>query len=287
MNFSIIIPTYNNLGYLKVCLESLKKNSEFNHDIIVHINEGSDGTKTYIEQNKINYTFSEINIGLCSAVNIAAKKSKSDFILYSHDDMYFLPGWDAALIQEIKKIPDKKFLLSSMQISHNGPGPKGIEHIEYNVGESLDNFDEQKLLDNYQKFEFPDLQGSHWAPHVIPKTLWNKVGGFSEEFNPGFASDPDLNMKLWNEGVRYFKLLNSSRVYHFGSITTRRKENITRNKGRKTFIKKWKMSPEFFTKHYLKGGKKFDGPLKDQPNKSITYFVELMIEKIKYIFLQI
>ena len=59
MTFSIIIPTYNNLGYLKVCLESLKKNSEFNHDIIVHINEGSDGTKTYIEQNKVNYIFYE------------------------------------------------------------------------------------------------------------------------------------------------------------------------------------------------------------------------------------
>ena len=39
--------------------------------------------------------------------------------------------------------------------------------------------------------------------------------------------------------------------------------------------------------HILKGGKRFDGPLKDEPNKSIIYFVELMIEKIKYIFLQI
>ena len=50
-----------------------------------------------------------------------------------------------------------------------------------------------------------DLQGSHWAPHLIHKSIWNKVGGFSEEFNPGFASDPDLNMKLWKENVRIFK----------------------------------------------------------------------------------
>ena len=69
----------------------------------------------------------------------------------------------------------------------------------------MNNFDEEKLLDNYSKFEFRDLQGSHWAPHIIHKEIWDKVSGFSEEFNPGFASDPDLNMKLWNIGVRIFK----------------------------------------------------------------------------------
>ena len=34
--------------------------------------------------------------------------------------------------------------------------------------------------------------------HLIHRDLWNKVGGFSEEFYPGTGSDPDLNMKLWN-----------------------------------------------------------------------------------------
>ena len=32
--FSIIIPTFNNIRYLKICIESIKKNSEFNHEII-------------------------------------------------------------------------------------------------------------------------------------------------------------------------------------------------------------------------------------------------------------
>ena len=31
------------------------------------------------------------------------------------------------------------------------------------------------------------------------------MGGFSEEFFPGTGSDPDLNIKLWNAGVRIFK----------------------------------------------------------------------------------
>ena len=41
--FSIIIPTFNNIEYLKLCLESIK-NSRYNHEIIIHVNEGNDGT---------------------------------------------------------------------------------------------------------------------------------------------------------------------------------------------------------------------------------------------------
>ena len=47
--FSIIIPTFNNLKYLKLCIKSIKKNSKFNHEIIIHINEGIDGTLEYLK----------------------------------------------------------------------------------------------------------------------------------------------------------------------------------------------------------------------------------------------
>ena len=45
--FSIIIPTLNNLEYLKFCIYSIKKNSKFNHEIIPHVNIGNDGTIDY------------------------------------------------------------------------------------------------------------------------------------------------------------------------------------------------------------------------------------------------
>ena len=95
--FSIIIPSYNNLNYLKLCIKSIINNSKFNHQIIVHVNEGTDGTLEFVKKNNINYTHSQKNIGLCSAVNLASKKSNTNFILYSHDDMYFCPGWDVIL----------------------------------------------------------------------------------------------------------------------------------------------------------------------------------------------
>ena len=271
------MPTFNNLEYLKLCIESLKKNSSFNNELIIHVNEGTDGSFDYVKQNKINYTYSKDNIGLCSAVNTAAKKATTKYILYTHDDMYFCPGWDVILKNELDKLDDNLFYLSASMIEKNSG------HIKFDCGSDFNDFDEKKLLENYKELKSVDFQGSHWAPHLIHKEIWDKIGGFSEEFNPGIGSDPDLNMKLWKEGVRIFKGIAQFKVYHFGSISLRKKTTLTQNRGAKTFLKKWGITTSFFKKYYLRSDTAYLGPL-SEPDKNISYFISLFYCKIRYIF---
>ena len=285
---SIIIPTYNNLSYLKKCIESIHKNSFYKNEILIHINEGKDGTKQYLEDINIKYTHSNQNIGLCSACNRISKLSRFDLILYSHDDMYFLPNWDQILIEKVKELKTKKFYLSSIMI--NGD-PKLKGHLNLNAGDTIDNFDEKFLLDNYKKLKHIDFEGSTWAPHLIHKDLWVKVGGFSEEFSPGAGSDPDLNLKLWNEGVRIFKCLNQSRVYHFGSVTIRKKSNkeFKKNQGsraNKIFLLKWGFSVKFFKKYYLKSHYIHNENL-TEPEKGITFYLDLFKDKVALFYYKI
>ena len=272
--FSIIIPTFNNLNYLSLCLDSIRKNSKYTHEIILHVNEGKDGTIDFARSNKIIHTYSANNIGLCSGVNLAAEKATKDYILYSHDDMYFCPDWDHVLNDEIKNINTTAFYLSGTMIEKNSG------HIQLDCGDDYFNFDEKKLLENYNKTTFFDHQGSHWAPHLIHRYYWNKIGGLSEEFNPGIGSDPDLNFKLWKNNVRIFKGLEKFRVYHFGSISLRKKNNLIRNKGAKSFLRKWGITVDFFKKYYLRTGTKYTGPL-NEPAKNFSYFVDFVISKIK------
>ena len=271
---SIVIPTYNNLEYLKLCLKSLKKNSSFNHEIIIHINDGSDGTSDFIKANNYKHTRSDDNIGLCTSINKATKLVSNRYILYSHDDMYFCPNWDKVLLDEVNSLSHDNFYLSGTMIEPNSG------HIVSNFGVDLNTFNEDELLSKYKDINLYDHQGTHFAPHLVSKKLWDKVGGFSEEFNPGIGSDPDFNMKLWKEGVRIFKGLNNFKVYHFGSLTTRKKKNFTQNRGDKTFLKKWGLSIKFFKKYYLKSNTKYKGPL-DEPKKTFNYFLDLLICKIK------
>ena len=279
--FSIIIPTFNNLDYLKLCLKSIEKNSKYDHQIIPHVNIGNDGTKDYLDELNHEYTYTNYNAGICEGMNLAAKKAKFDYILYAHDDFYFCPEWDEVLKREKDTIGHNKFYLSGIMLN-NGP-------IKFNCGNDLDDFNEEKLLHEYKNHNLYDFQGSTWAPHLIHKKLWEKVGGFSEEFFPGTGSDPDLNMKLWKEGVRIFKGLNKCKVYHFGSIVTRKYKNHptikteSGNKGSKIFLLKWKISIRFFKKYYLRSDIKYISPL-SEPNKNFFFYLNLLKCKLNYFY---
>ena len=281
--FSIIIPTFNNLKYLKLCIKSIRQNSKFNHQIVPHVNIGSDKTSEFLINENIDFTFTDYNSGICEGMNTASKKSKFEYILYSHDDFYFCPGWDIALKDEIEKIGHNKFYLSGIMMN-NGP-------IKCDFGNDLDSFDEKKFLNEYEKYNHYDFQGSTWAPHLIHKEIWDRVGGFSEEFYPGTGSDPDLNMKLWNSGVRIFKGINNCKVYHFGSIVTRKyKDNPnikteSGSKGGKIFLLKWGISINFFKKFYLRSDTKYSGEL-TEPQKDFKFYYKLFLCKLFYLYLK-
>ena len=63
-------------------------------------------------------------------------------------------------------------------------------------------------------------------------------------------------MKLFEAGVRYFKGVDKSRAYHFGSKSTRR---VKMNKGSKQFLNKWGITSASFSKFYLKRGQSYQG----------------------------
>jgi len=281
--FSIIIPTFNNLDYLKNCIESIKKNSTYHHEIIPHVNEGKDGTIEYLKKVNIEYTYTNYNSGICTGMNMAAKKAKTNYILYAHDDFYFCPKWDSVLKNEVDKIGHNRFYLSGTMVN-NG-------QIELNCGNDLDTFDEKKLLKKIDESNYHDFQGSTWAPHLIHKDIWNKVGGFSEEFFPGTGSDPDLNMKLWMENVRIFKGINDFKVYHFGSIVTRKYKNHptimteSGSRGAKIFLLKWGITINFFKKYIINSDEEYHGELKS-PKKNVDFFIKLMLCKMNYLYIK-
>ncbi len=297
--FSILIPSYNNIEYLKICIDSIKKNSKFNHQIIIHINEGNDGTLEYIKKIKFDFTYSKYNVGMPSALNKASNLAKFEHLIISHDDFYYCPGWDTEFMEELKKIKHKKYYLSGTMIGpSNNPNELYRDFSrEIDAGETDKNFNESKLLNNLEKIKTYDFQGTTKHPALIHIDMWRQVGGWSEEFFPTGGDDSDFNMKLWRENVRIFKGLGKCLVYHFGSITTRKKDKklftYLGSKGNKIFLKKWGISINFFENFYLKSGidknkkpifLKYDGPL-IEPQKNFRYFFGWLKCKIQLFYL--
>mgnify|MGYP003352226024 FL=1 len=88
--FSIIIPTLNNQNYLELCINSIIKSSKLENEILVHVSEDKlKKTRDFLKSQKIKYTYTDKNVGLCTAINIIAKKATKNYLIYAHDDMYF------------------------------------------------------------------------------------------------------------------------------------------------------------------------------------------------------
>jgi hypothetical protein len=194
-----------------------------------------------------------------------------------NDDMYVCPDWDLHFDEEIETLPDNYFFLSGTLIEANSSNSSSIVH---DYGGELSTFNEKKLLKEYDSLPFDDWHGASWPISIVHKDIWDLVGGYSVEFSPGFYSDPDFSKKLWDLGVRYFKGISKSRVYHFPSQSTKRLKKP--NKGRVIFLLKWGMTAKFFYKRYLKMGTLFQGILPEYEARNVgLHKLKSIIEIIK------
>lgn len=262
--FSIIIPTWNNLSFAKLCVESIRKNSAYQHQVILHVNDGSDGTLEWAKAEGIDHTYSNDNVGICIAVNEAGGLARHDYIVYMNDDMYVCPGWDNAIAEEISKAGTDCFMFSSTMIepvNHNNPCV-----ITRDYGHTIETFKEAELLKECNTLEKADWTGSTWPPTIVHRKYWLITGGYSIELSPGVSSDDDFSMKMWYAGCRIFKGIGKSRVYHFQSKSTLR---IKKNNGRKQFLMKWGINQSTFNKYYIRRGTPYTGPLTEPTGSKI------------------
>lgn len=275
--FSILIPTWNNLPYLKLCVESILKNSTYTHQIIIHVNEGSDGTLEWVKQQGYDYTHSADNAGVCYAVNASATLAKTNYIAYFNDDMYACPNWDGVLFDAIKANGTELFYYSGTMIEFES-GTNKANLSPYNFGTDIATFDEAALLAFCKNdANKADWFGACWPPSIVHINLWNKVGGYSEIYSPGFYSDPDFAMKLWQAGVRDFKGLGKSLVYHFKCKSTGR---VIKNDGRKTFMQTWGFTSSYLYKNVLRVGVPFQQNTPLTFKKDISYLISVIKSKL-------
>lgn len=276
--FSILIPTWNNLEFLKKCVESIRKNSRYQHQIILHLNEGIDGSKEWAEQQNIDFTLSDTNIGICYAMNFARTLATCDLLVYFNDDMYACPDWDYWLHKETLQANSPYFFISSTIIEPKFTSNKCVI-APMDFGRHPSSFNEKELLKKYNIPVKNDWNGATWPPSVLPTKLWDLVGGYSTEFSPGMYSDPDFSMKLWHFGVRYFKGVGASRVYHFMSQSTKKLSKPKLN-GSKIFLRKWGVSSKLFTTFYLRRGDDWNGPL-PEPHENLRFKLKKLFGNIK------
>ena len=257
--FSIFIPSWNNLPFLRKCVESIEKNSTYPHEILIHVNDGSDGTLQWVKEHGYKHTHSSRNIGVCRAMNGLRPLMTTDYVAYVNDDMYLLPGWDEELWKAISgQGDDIGWFMASTVIQ---PEPLRNSPVSVRVGDygrSIDTFDEQSLLHDFRSYAPADWRGAMMPPNVVHRDMWDRVGGYSIEFSPGMGSDPDFCAKLVLEGVTVFRGIGSSLCYHFMSKSVSR---VVRNDGSLQFLRKYNLTIRAFKEQILHKEQPWDTPV--------------------------
>lgn len=262
--FSIVIPTWNNLEYLKLCVASIRTHSAYEHEIVVHVSDGSDGTLDWVRAQGLKYTYSRANVGVCIATNYLAARATRDWLLYMNDDMVCCPGWDTALVDAIRAAPSPLAMYFSTLIEPKEAGNPLV--VVKDFGTTPESFDEAALLANYAAEPRPDITGQGAQPTLVHRMYWHMVGGYSLEFSPGMSSDDDLLMKFWVLGCRHFRIVGASRIYHFSTRSTKR---VRRNRGGRAFVMKWGITQKEFKERLLLSSA--DGAARSEPEAQIAH----------------
>ena len=253
--FSILIPTWNNLPYLQLAVDSIRRHSAHAHQILVHVNDGSDGTLDWVRSQGLTHTHSPGNVGICLAVNESAMHATQRWIVYLNDDMFVCPGWDTALLERAARMPGDLFMLSGTMVEPRDSGNPCV--VVKDVGDTTQSFREAELLAALPQLRRADWFGATWPPTLVHRDWWFRLGGYSTELTPGMSSDNDFSMKLWHAGCRHFIGVGASLVYHFQCKSTGK---VVKNDGRTQFLRKWGLTQSTFDRHYLRRGTPMPAP---------------------------
>jgi GT2 family glycosyltransferase len=262
------ISTYNNLNYLKIAIDSVRKNSYFKDaPFIIHAENCTDGTDEWLKTNMQLYNldvYIEHNkqpIGIGGGMNFCADKVRTEYIMFLHSDFYVTKNWDLACLEEIKKHKDKTMVFSHrvepkmFNSQEQRPGTVivskemfGAYYYDFNSND-FDDYAEEFIKLN--DFSIPKAEG---VSGLISKKDWDFIGGNDPIFAPSSWEDMDLFLRMLNKEYKFI-LTTKSLVWHFGARGSHRlEENDGKSSQRqqeaeynnaKKWLAKWKRMPIF------------------------------------------
>ncbi|MCG7213044.1 glycosyltransferase family 2 protein [Paenibacillus mucilaginosus] len=213
---SIIIPTYNQAGLLKACIESIRQYTPEPHEIIVIDNASTDGTAEYLQsmRGQLRFRINAENIGFAGGVNQGMRMARGSTLLLLNNDTVVTQGWLGNLL---------RCLHSDERIGLVGP------MTNYISGEQLQpvSYASMKEMHRFaREFNVPDA--SRWRPTtritgfclLLRRELFDRLGYFDEGFEKGNCEDDDFCLRVRLLGHELV-IAGDTFIHHVGSVSVK------------------------------------------------------------------
>ena len=240
---SFILPSRNNLKYLKQAYRSIRKNSEHPHEICIASDASTDGTVEWVQEimKKDENVKLHINEGperLGHTIlydTLVYEYATHDRVMIFHADMYLCPDAD----EEIDKLLKPGIVVSLTRIEPplHPPGP---EKILCDYGIEPEEFQEEELL-NWIKVSGSEVAEDKYtngifAPWCIMKDDFLRIHGHDPLFAPQSKEDSDIFNRFMLAGYEFVQTWQGY-VYHMTCRGSRFKDGAKRNPDGQVFMK--------------------------------------------------
>jgi GT2 family glycosyltransferase len=238
---SVIIPTYGKLEFTLRCLASIAAHPpSATIEVIVVDDATQDGSTSQLAAVQgIRLIVNPTNIGYLRSCNTAARVANGEFLLLLNNDTQVMPGWLDALLVPFRSRSDVGAVGSKLLYPDGRLQEAGCIIWDDGTGWNFGRLDSpDRPVYNYLR----EVDYCSAASLLVPRALFNEMGGFDERYAPAYCEDSDLAFRLRERG---YKVLYQprSQVVHFEGVSHGRslsggpKTCQTRNQ--RTFQARW------------------------------------------------
>ena len=215
---SIIIPVFNQLRFTQACLGSIQEHAgAIPFEVIVVDDSSTDSTQECISSLiGVNYLRNESNLGFIASCNRGAEAARGRYLVFLNNDTTVSHGWLENLRETFELEPEAG-LVGSKLIYPDGR----LQEAGGIIWRDGSGWNRGKFQDAANP-EYNYLREVHYcsaASLMIPKSLFEQVGGFDPKYAPAYYEDTDLAFKVARAGRKAF-YQPLSVVTHYEGITS-------------------------------------------------------------------